>query len=286
MRRWMHLFGLLCCGVFVMVPGARGAETVDDLLASAKAALDSGQADLALALTNKAIDQEPKIARSHVFRGLAHEALRKNSEALADYDRAVALDAQLAEAYNHRGAVHFKLGHIKESLVDFDRFLELRPKARAAHWQRGITCYYAGQYDEGRKQFEAGALVYGNDVENAAWHFLCVARLDGLDKARQSLLKIGTDSRVPLMVVYALYQCKAKPDDVLTAAHAGKPAATDLNERLFYAHLYLGLYDDVAGNKKQAEEHLKKAVEDYKIGHYMWDVAHVHLDLLRKEKAK
>ena len=120
-------------------------------------------------------------------------------------------------------------------------------------------------------------------MENAAWHFLCVAKLSAIDKARQSLLEIGTDKRVPLMEVYALYAGKARPDDVLAAARAGKPGADELNERLFYGHLYLGLYADVAGDRKQAVEHLTKAAEDHKIDHYMWDVARIHLAVLRKE---
>jgi lipoprotein NlpI len=259
------------------------AETVDDLLKAAQAALKKGQPDDARTLAGKAIALDPKEARAYLLRGAAHEALRQHAEAIADFDKTLVLDPKAAEAYDHRGSEQFKLGHISESLADFDRFLEQRPEARDAHWKRGISCYYAGKYDEGRKQFELGKVIYKDDVENAAWHFLCLAKQSGLDKARQSLLEIGTDKRVPLMEVYALYAGKAKPDDVLAAARAGKPGADELNERLFYAHLYLGLYADVAGDRKQALEQITRAVEDHKIDHYMGDVARLHLALLRKE---
>ena len=53
-------------------------------------------------------------------------------------------------------------------------------------------------------------------------------------------------------------------------------------QRLFYAHLYLGLYFDSTGDQKQAVEHLTKATEDYRVPHYMGDVARVHRDVLRK----
>jgi lipoprotein NlpI len=259
---------------------------VDDLLTAAQAAMKKGQPDEALSLARKAIVLEPKNPRPYLVRGTFREALGFHAPAVADFDKVIELDPKLAAAYDHRGSEHFKLGNFTQSLADFDRFLQLRPDAGPAHWKRGITCYYAGKFDEGRKQFEAGRDVYKDDVENAAWHFLCAAKVSGIDKARLSLLEIGKDRRVPLMEVYALYAGKAKPEDVLAAARAGKPAADELNERLFYALLYVGLYEDAAGDRERALEHLKKAVEDYKIDHYMWDVARIHLELLREAKPK
>src|SRR5262249_31316097 len=152
------------------------------------------------------------------------------------------------------------------------------------HWKRGITCYYLGKFDEGKKQFEGYEKVDTNDVENAVWHFLCAARATNVEKARAGMLKIGKDERVPMMQVYDLYLGKAKPEEVLAAVKEGDPKGDKLTERLFYAHLYLGLYYEVQGDKKLALEHLTKATDDYKIGHYMWDVAHVHRDLLKKDK--
>src|SRR5262249_27176654 len=136
-------------------------------------------------------------------------------------------------------------------------------------------------YDEGRKQFEGYEKVDTNDVENAVWHFLCVARKDGIDKARRSILKIGQDRRIPMMVVYDLFAGKAKPEDVLKAVEEGKPSASEKNARLFYAHLYLGLYYEVAGDRKKALEHLTESANKPRVHPYMWDVARVHRDLLR-----
>jgi lipoprotein NlpI len=267
----------------MVLAGAARAETADELLKAARTALTKRDADEALRLAEKAISLDPKNAEAYLVRGASHEALQHHVEAVADFDKCLDMTPDLAEAYDHRGSEHFKLGHITESLRDFDKTLELRPALRPGHWKRGITCYYAGKFDEGRKQFEGYEKVDTNDVENAVWHYLCVARLSSPEKARASILKIGKDKRVPMMQVYALYSGQAKPEDVLAAVQEGKPTSEELNERLFYAHLYLGLYHEVVGDKKQALEHLKLATEDHKLGHYMWDVARVHLELLRKE---
>jgi hypothetical protein len=109
-----------------------------------------------------------------------------------------------------------------------------------------------------------------------------VARQEGVEKARQTLLPIENDRRVPMMQVYALYQGKLSPDEVLKAAEAEVPNKEALNIRLFYAHLYIGLWYEAAGNGELARKHIFEA-EKHKIGHYMWDVARVHAERLRTD---
>ena len=276
----MRLTLLAVVGLFV------AAETADELLKEAQAALEKGQVKDAERLAGKAVEQEPKSARARYVRALTRAAAGKHEEAIGDFDKAIELDGKLAEAYDFRGSEYFKLGKIKESLADFDKFLELRPEERNGHWRRGITLYYAGRFEDGRKQFEGYEKVDTNDVENAAWHYLCNARANGVEKARKELLKIGKDRRVPLMEVYALYAGKAKPEDVLKAARAGDPSEAELKGRLFYAHLYLGLYYEAEGDKVKAREHIGKAADDYNVGHYMGDVARVGHKLLSESDKK
>ncbi len=204
-------------------------------------------------------------------------------EALALLTKAISIDPKNAATYDHRGSVQFKLGKIKESVEDFDRFLELRPEARNGHWKRGISLYYLGRFEDGKKQFEGYEKVDTNDVENAVWHFICNARVVGVEKARGQVLKIGKDRRVPMTEVYELFKGQRKPEEVLAAAEAGKVDANLRRQQLFYAHLYLGIYHDILGDKKKALGHLTEAAGKYRIGHYMGDVARVHEQILRKE---
>jgi len=234
---------MIHCAALLLLAG----QPSNELLDKASAALQAGKIDEALALATKAIEADPKYA----------------------------------DAYQFRGIVHFKLGKIEPSIRDFDKYIELRPEKKISHWQRGISYYYAGKYDEGRKQFEGYQDFDSNDVENAVWRFMCMAKVGGIDKARKAILKIGDDKRVPMRQVYDLFKGELKPDDVLAAAKAGNPAKGQLNSQLFYAHLYVGIYYDLAGDRKRALENLDAAV-DHRIGHYMWDVARVHRDLLKK----
>ena len=263
-------------------PAALAADTFDELRAKVKAAIDQGKGKEALALADQAVNEEPANPRAYLLRGSVHEWMRNHPGAVADFTKTIELDPKAAEAYNRRGSEHFKLGHIAESIADFDRFLELRPDQVPGHWQRGISYYYADRFEEGWKQFKGYEKVDTNDVENAVWHYLCLARSVGREKARASMLKIGKDRRVPMMEVYALFKGAAKPEDVLAAACAGGPKPDELKRRLFYAHLYLGLYYESLGDKKKTLEHMTRAARDYQIPSYMGDVARVHLELLRK----
>ena len=69
------------------------------------------------------------------------------------------------------------------------------------------------------------------------------------------------------------------------AARAGKPPARVLQQRLFYAHLYVGLYYEAAQDGEQTKKHMFQA-EKYRVGHYMGHVARIHADRLRKPKQK
>lgn len=259
--------------------------SADELLRQAQAAFRKSNPTQAVAFASQAIAAEPKNPKTYFLRAQLYAARREHAKAVADYDEMLKLDPQVVPAWNARGMEHFKLGHIPESIADFDKFLTLAPAQEASHWQRGIAYYYAGRFADGRKQFELHQTVNPNDVENAVWHFLCVARAAGVEKARAALIPIEGDSRIPMMEVHALFAGKARPADVLAAARAGDPPAPQLEQRLFYAHLYLGLYYEATGDAKRAKEFIQLAAAKSASYDYMGDVARVHHELLQKAGA-
>jgi lipoprotein NlpI len=253
------------------------ADPVADYYEQARTALRRNKLDQALLFAQKAIVLNDRRADLFALRGEIFVRFRDPSKAVQDFDKALALDPKLTEVYDQRGSEQFKLGNVREALADFDKYLELRPDRRPNHWRRGIALYELGRYEDGAKQFAAYENVDNNDVENAIWHYLCNAKVVGAEKARTQLLKIGLDRRVPLMTVYELFAGRAKPGDVLAAAGGGH------GENMFFAHLYLGLYYESAGDLTRAKEHLSKAAGEFAVGEYMGDVAKVHLKLLKNK---
>ncbi|MFM9195770.1 MAG: hypothetical protein ACKOWG_08515 [Planctomycetia bacterium] len=164
-----------------------------------------------------------------------------------------------------------------ESARVFDRLVSAVPTAKPELWQRGLALYYAERYDDGARQFESHRTVNPNDVENAAWHFLCVARLAGPAAARARLLPVGEDTRAPMKEIMDLYAGRCEPVDVLAAAERGAGGAR--RNQLCYAHLYLGLFFEATGNIPKAREHMLQAAGPFSMNHFMGKVAAVHCRL-------
>ena len=174
-----------------------------------------------------------------------------------------------------RGVDAFYAAKPQDSVAAFDALIKLQPEAKPQLWQRGLSLYYTGQFKEGREQFEVHQTVNPNDVENAAWHFICVAKADGLEEAKKNLIAIRGDSRVPMAEVHNPFAGKGSVDDVMKAAQAG--AESDRTNQLCYAHLYLGLYFEALGQLEKAKEHMLKSAIDYKMDHYMGKTAQMHV---------
>lgn len=218
-----------------------------------------------------------------VDAALALAARDDHGAAIEKLNRAIEREPAAADPYYWRGRSHFCLGEIQKAVADFDQLVKLAPKVESRQWERGIALYYAEEWERGAKQFELYQTYHDNDVENSVWRYLCVARDQGVAKAQQTMLPIKHDARVPMMQIYDLYRGKSTPADVLMAIEGDKLSERERTARAFYAHLYVGLWYEAAGNAELSAKHLKLA-EEHKIGHYMWDVARVHRALRDKKK--
>lgn len=268
-----------------LLSATAGDDELPALIKAAEKAWRDGDRKGAIELADKAVAGFPKNPAPLAFRAELLERADQYEKAVADWDRFLKLEPSFAAGWQQRGIVNFKAGRIDASIRDFDEYIRLEPKAKISHWQRGISYYYAGRYADGMAQFEGYQDFDSNDVENAVWRFMCQVKKDGLEKARKDMLKIGDDKRVPMRQIYDLYLGKLKPEDVLDLAR--KTNADDkvaVSRQLFYAHLYIGIYHDLLGDRKAALEHLGRATDDHRIGHYMWDVARVHRNLLKDKK--
>ncbi len=197
--------------------------------------------------------------------GLAAFAQRGNEQPREILDRAVG---------------DFQQGRITQAVDGFDRVAQLVPSYAPQLWQRGIALYYASRYKDCRAQFESHRTVNPDDVENAAWHFLCVARAESVEKARRALLPVGPDSRVPMREIYEMFRGKNTPEQVMRAAGEGIDAQ-------FYAYLYTGLYYEAVGEPEPALRQIAEAAGDrFSAAGYMHAVARVHRDLRNRAKLR
>lgn len=189
-------------------------------------------------------------------------------------------DAQSsADHFFRLGVQQFFAAKPVESVAAFDQVVARAPASGPHLWQRGLSLYYAGRFADGRVQFEHHQTVNPHDVENAAWHFLCVAKAENVAAARAALIPITGDGRVPMREIHALFAGTGDEAAVLRAADAdGKPDDHE-RDQLCYAHLYLGLWHEANNRTDLARTHMRLAAIDFRMDHYMGKVAQVHVRL-------
>jgi lipoprotein NlpI len=186
-----------------------------------------------------------------------------------------------ARVLQSRGEEHFRQARIAEAIADFDRQVKLQPDHAAKHWQRGIAYYYANQFEKGARQFELHQTVNRQDVENAAWHFLCIVRAPkgSMEAARKCLIPVTRDSRIPMPQIQQLFAGTMSPEQVL---RAGEEAGSTAK---FYADLYVGLYYEALKRKDESLRLVARAANNPAAkNNYMGDVARVH-GILHKKMA-
>ena len=261
--RSLLAFTALTLGLGVASPVS--AQATDGLEKPDLAEVDSGE-------LLRMIDQ----ARRHIAEG-------DSKEALALLDHCIHSAPRMGSIYYLRARERFRVANIPGAYDDFHQLIQLVPQRSARLWERGITCYYAEKYVEGVQQFAGYQTVDSTDVENAVWHFLCNVPVVGVEKARASMLPIKGDIRVPMKEIYDLYRGVGSAKAVMAATDRDASSADNRQLAKFYAHLYLGLYDEALGRPRESLRHMGLAAGEYRINHFMGDVARVHLQLRAKQ---
>lgn len=193
--------------------------------------------------------------------------------------------------FSRRGDAYFFSGEFSKAVEDYSTMVQLDPEVDTSHWRRGIACFYAGQYAEAAAQFERYHSFDNVDRENGIWRYLSQVKAVGRDKARTGLLKYAKDDREPFPAVYELFAGRTTPEAILSGITDAPITAATREQRLFYAHLYIGLNEFIEGREKSAQVHLDKAVRNTWAPtagygpHYMWQVARVHEEKLRAAAA-
>jgi tetratricopeptide (TPR) repeat protein len=117
------------------------------------ARLDSGDAQGALELLDRAVEAQPRSAESHTARGLARARLGDAARALDDLDRAVELDPTYPLARLNRGDVLLAAGRPQEAIDDLSRFLQANPDYVPALLSRARALVTAGRPEESLPDF-------------------------------------------------------------------------------------------------------------------------------------
>ena len=218
--------------------------------------------------------------------GLRASALRSLQDgdaaaAIKAADAMIRLNPEDPRTTRLAGDIYLRSGKTKWALRLFDRYLETNQDDLPQLWQRGIACYFMSDFKTGVEQFEQHREVNPNDVENAAWHFLCLAKLTSPEEAQQQVLPAPNDPRIPMEEIRHVLITGDR--DVVRQRIEETPEGSEARKAAeFYGNFYLGLYADAWGNVDEAEALMKQAAEDAP-RNYMGDIARVYAQFLAGE---
>jgi len=174
-----------------------------------------------------------------------------------------------------QGIAAFEAADVNESARLFDEALAEGQASSDYFWQRGITLYYVDRFEDGAEQFRNDVAHGGGaDTEESIWTFVCEAPTVGFDQAREQMIVIEGEFRPYMQTLYGLF----KGDGSVSVQDVEKKTTEEPVADAFYYALYLGLYEEAAGDAEKAETWITKAAtSDYATGgDYMGDVAVVH----------
>ena len=223
-------------------------------------------------------------------------ALRKGfDDTIARMTKQIKENPKNIALYSRRGDAYLFRGQFSQSVADYEKMIALDPKVEIKHWRLGIAYYYVGRYKKAARQF----LLYDRfdhvDRENGIWYVLCQAKVVGVKKARTMMFRYDKADREPFPVLYKLFRGTATPEAVLKQINQADIKPSQRAARLFYAHLYIGLYNVLLDAPEPALKHLRAATANQWAQQrrggppYMWQVARLHYNLLsaaaRKRKS-
>ncbi len=235
----------------------------------------------AILFTNPlAAQQRPPLA---VLRDSGIAALQRGERerAVQEADAMISNYPDDPVGWRFAGDLYLRGGEISKAIVQFQRYIAEVPEHEAELWQYGIALALAGKYDEGRKLFELHRTVNPNDVENALWHFYCVAKASTAEQARAIVLPAPGDRRVPMEQLLWLYRGVSEEAGVRAEVDKLPAGSNQRASASFYADLYLAMHADALGNRQQALELAAKAAAVKEVN-YMTDVGRVYHSVLRE----
>mgnify|MGYP002624607435 CR=1 FL=1 len=197
-------------------------------------------------------------------------------------------------AYSRRGDAYFFSGQYDKAVADYEKMVEIDPAIDRQHWRLGLAYYYAGRYDKTAEQLGRYHTFDDQDRENGIWIFLANAKAQGVEKAREKMIRYTKDDRPPLPDVYRMFEGQLTTEELLAKIEAEikteqlpRQAA---EQRRFYVNLYVGLFAEAAKQPKEAREAFLKATDSdwaLKAGGgpaYMWHCARLRLVELDRPK--
>src|SRR5579864_7327025 len=137
----------------------------DDLVESARAAIQNGNLPVGIALLKRATEIDPKNKFAWNHLGLAYFAQRDDAQAIAAFEKQIEINPYDDFAYNNLGRVYWNERKYDEAVKAFNKQLENNPLDKFAHSNLGVMYAEWHKYNEAAPELEKAASLSPDSAE-------------------------------------------------------------------------------------------------------------------------
>ena len=255
---------------------------LNDLLDEAKRDIDKNEFEAAIAPLQKVIAEQPDSAYAHFQLAYVYTALKKTSEARAEYERTIAIDPKMSEAHLDLGILLLDKDPAA-SVAPLTKAAELLPAQSRPHFLLGVALERSGNASTAATAFENAVALDPLDVDtllHLGETYLALNRpAHAEQKFRNAIERQPKESRALLGLARSLDQQK-KPE--ATEAYgqylAVQPADSGARARLVHLYLEQEKFDAADAELSRTDSgkpslELLKLRADIQIGRKKWDDA-------------
>ena len=252
---------------------------LNELLEEAKRDIDKNEFEAAIAPLQKVIVEQPDSAYAHFQLAYVYTALKKTTEARAEYERTIALDPKMSEAYLDLGILLLD----KEpaaSVAPLTKAAELLPAQSRPHFLLGVALERSGNPGAAATAFENAVALDPMDLDtllHLGETYLALNRATNAEqKFRNAIERQPREPRSLLGLARSLDQQK-KPDaaEAYEKYLAVHPEDSVARARLVHLYLEQGKFDAADAELSRSDSgkpslELLKLRADIQIGRKKW----------------
>ncbi len=258
------------------------ANPLNDLLDEAKRDIDKNEFEAAITPLQKVIAEQPDSAYAHFQLAYVYTALKRTSEARAEYERTIAIDPKMSEAHLDLGILLLDKDPAA-SVAPLTKASELLPAQSRPHFLLGVALERSGNASAAATAFENAAVLDPLDVDtllHLGETYLALNRpANAEQKFRNAIDRQLQEPRALLGLARSLDQQK-KPEtaDAYEQYLAVQPADSAVRARLVHLYLEQEKFDAADAELSRTDSgkpslELLKLRADIQIGRKRWDDA-------------
>ena len=231
----------------------------------AKALIDAGRPEEALAASRIAVEQRPGSAAAHSTLGTALLGLNRLDEAAESFRRAVELDSNDKNARHNMAELRRRQGRFVESIRWYRQVLDINPEFAPTHAGMGDALFELGQYEEAVESLAQAVSLRPDALPINAFQLLAEAlwrqqRYEEAIERYRAVLEIDPEyAPAHAGIGRALFQLKRYEEAVESLARSVslRPESPDTADR----HVALGRAFVELGRTEEAAKNYARSLE-------------------------